>query len=75
LADQTGTYLIKAYIKNSKGEYLGGSESCDHLLVIGSNQPLTRQPSTGMPTAVPVFGLISGSFGVALLYIRSRLSV
>jgi hypothetical protein len=73
--ERTGSYLVRAYMKDSTGEYLGGSESCDHLLVIGSNQPLTRQPSTGMPTAVPIFGVLSGSFGIALLYIRSRISV
>ena len=68
----TGTYQIKAYVKDSTGNYVGGNEGCSRALNIGSSTPLTQQPSTGMPTIIPILGAISGSAGLCLRYLKSR---
>lgn len=71
--DQAGTYPVKAYIKNSKGEWVGANESCQRSIVVGSSTPLTQQPSTGTPTALPLLGLGSGAAGLVLEAARRKL--
>lgn len=71
--DKTGTYPIRAYVKNSSGEWVGGSESCSRNVTIGSTKPLYQQPSTGTPAALPLFGLGSGAVGVVLEVSRRKL--
>jgi hypothetical protein len=70
--DRSGTYPVKAYIKNSQGNWVGGTDSCSRTVTIGSTKPLTRQPSTGTPTALPLLGLGSGAAGVILEVARRR---
>lgn len=73
--DRSSTYPIKAYVKNSSGEWIGGNDSCQRSIVIGSSTPLQHQPSTGTPTALPLFGLGSGVAGVMLEVARRKLRV
>lgn len=69
---QAGTYPVKAYIKNSQGEWVGGADSCQRSIVIASSQPLTRQPSTGTPTFLPLLGAGSGILGAVIEVARRR---
>jgi len=68
--DTSGTYEVRAYIKNSNGEYVGGTDSCKRLVTIGSSEPLRSQPSTGTPTLLPLLGLGSGVVGSVLRFIK-----
>lgn len=70
--DQAGTYPVKAYVKNSSGEWVGGTDSCQRSIVVGSSTPLSRQPSTGTPTALPLIGLGSGAIGMVLEVARRK---
>jgi len=71
--ETSGTYPVKAYIKNSKGEWVGGNETCSRTITIGSSRPLTTQPSTGTPTALPLLGIGSGAAGVIIEVARRKL--
>lgn len=70
--DTSGTFPIRAYVKNSSGEWVGGTDTCTRTVTIGSSRPLTRQPSTGVPTALPLLGLGSGTIGVVLEVVRRK---
>jgi hypothetical protein len=72
--DKQGTYEVKAFIKNSNGEWVGGADTCRRTMTIGSMQPLRRQPSTGTPTVLPVIGFGSGITGVILQLAQRRRS-
>jgi hypothetical protein len=71
--DRPGTYPIYAYIKNSSGNWVGGDDSCYKTLTIGSNRPLTVQPSTGTPTALPLLGFGSGIIGLSIEAIKRKI--
>lgn len=70
--DKAGTYEVKAYILNSNNDWVGGKDSCRRTMTIGSNQPLTSQPSTGTPTVLPILGVGSGLTGLALQLARRK---
>jgi len=67
-----GTYNVKAYVQDSKGNWVGGVNNCNRTVVIGSTKPLTAQPSTGTPTALPVAGAISGVLGLSVQAFKKR---
>ncbi len=71
--DRSGTYEVKAYVKDSNSEWVGGTDNCRRIMTIGSTIPLTRQPSTGTPTALPVIGFGSGIIGLTLQIAKRRL--
>jgi hypothetical protein len=64
--DKAGTYTISGFIRDSQGNWKGGSGSCQRLFYV-STAPLTRQPSTGTPTAFTVAALLGGTVGFAYL--------
>lgn len=67
--DTAGTFTIRAYIKDSEGNWQGGDGGCQRTLYI-STKPLTTQPSTGTPTLLTILGLGSGLTGFSLLIAR-----
>lgn len=71
LYDKSGTYVVRGYIKNSKGEWVT-SDTCKRTMTIGSTQPLTVQPSTGTSTFLPILGISSGAIGMSLKLLRRR---
>lgn len=72
---QAGTYQVRGYIKNNNDQWIGGTDSCSRSLTIGSTKPLYRQPSTGTPTVIPLFGLGSGAAGVVIELARRKFRV
>ncbi len=72
--NSVGTYNVKAYVQDSKGNWVGGVNNCNRTVVIGSTKPLTAQPSTGTPTALPVAGAISGVIGLSVQAFKKRLA-
>lgn len=72
LYEQAGTYTVRAYIKDSRGNYQGNEESCKRTVYINT-KPLTRQPETGTPTLFTVLGIVSGAGGVALSLAKKKL--
>jgi hypothetical protein len=71
LYDKSGTYVVRGYIKNSKGEWVT-NDTCKRTMTIGSTQPLVVQPSTGTPTFLPILGISSGAIGMGLELLRRR---
>ncbi len=67
-----GTYVINAYVKNSQGNWIGDDASCRRTVTIGSNTPLTSQPSTGTPTFIPVAGAMSGILGLSVQVLKKK---
>lgn len=60
-----GTYAVKAYVRDSKGEWVNGTGAC-HKSVQVLTKPVTKQPDTGAPLwALSLTGL-SGMGGVGL---------
>lgn len=70
--ETAGTYQAKAFIKNSKGDWVGGDDSCRTNVYI-ETKPLTKQPDTGTPTAMSVMGLVSGCISGGLFFLRRKL--
>jgi hypothetical protein len=64
--EKVGSYVIKGYIKDSEGNWIGGDSGCQKTIAILSKQPLTTQPKTGTPTALPILGGLSGILGIAI---------
>lgn len=62
---KAGTYTIKAYVKDSKDAYKGGENDCHRQLYINT-EPLVKQPKTGTPTTIALFGAMSGVTAVGL---------
>ncbi len=60
-----GTYTARGYIKDSQGNWHGGTGSCKKTLYI-KTEPITQQPDTGTPTVLSIGSLIAGAFGVYL---------
>ncbi|MFZ5376743.1 MAG: PKD domain-containing protein [Patescibacteria group bacterium] len=67
-----GTYVAKAYIKDSQGNWQGGDDACRKNVYINT-KPIINQPSTGTPTEFTIFGLGSGLVGTALTFIKKKL--
>ncbi len=67
-----GTYTIRAYIKDSQGNWQGGDEGCKRTLYINT-KPITTQPATGTPTVISLVGISSGLSGVALKLLKKKL--
>jgi hypothetical protein len=70
--ETAGTYQAKAYVKNSKGEWVGGNSNCRTNVYI-ETEPLTKQPDTGTPTILSIMGLASGGMSGALFFLRRKL--
>lgn len=68
-----GTYTVYAYIKDSHGNWKGGTGNCVKTLNI-QNKPLVTQPKTGADGLISLIGIISGSGGLMLNFLRKRLS-
>jgi PKD repeat protein len=66
-----GTYTVKAFIKNSRGEWQGGENHCRENIYI-TTKPITKQPETGTPTIMSMLGLMSGTVGVGLQYYQRK---
>ena len=67
--DKAGTYTVRGYIKDSQGNWVGGTDVCTKQLYINT-KPLTTQPATGTPTALTVFALGSGLLGIVLFAMK-----
>lgn len=73
--EKNGTYETKAYVKNSHGDWVGGTDTCDRVITIASSTPMKTQPSTGTPTALPLLGLGSGLMGVVIYGAKRRFAL
>lgn len=69
---QPGTYTIKGYIQDSNGDWKGGDDTCRTTLYV-ETAPITKQPSTGTPTGLTLFGITSGVVGLVALFQRRAL--
>ena len=69
--EKAGTYQVKAYIKDSAGNWQGGDESCAKPLYL-ETKPLTKQPETGTPTILSSLAISSGAIGAAVEVLRRR---
>lgn len=69
-----GTYTIRAYIKDSQGNWQGGNDGCQRTLYI-STEPLTTQPSTGTATWFTVSGLVTTGLGIGLELVRRKVTI
>ncbi len=72
--ETAGTYTIKAYVQDSENRWLGGEDSCQKTLYINT-KPLTKQPETGTPTWLSLFGITSGLTGFGILEFRRHRTV
>lgn len=72
LYDKAGTYTVKAYVKDSKGNWQGGDDSCKKSLYINTD-PITEQPETGTPGMISLVGFGSGVVGLGLRLIKRKL--
>lgn len=70
--DQAGTYTIKGYVRDSKGDWHGGDDECRTTLYV-ETKPLTEQPKTGTPTSLAVAAVTSGAVGTVALFRRASL--
>jgi hypothetical protein len=70
--DKAGTYTVKAYVKDSQGNWRGGEGNCKRNVYI-STKPLTSQPKTGTPTLVTAVSLASGAVGAGLYLAQRKL--
>jgi hypothetical protein len=70
--ERPGTYTIRAYIKDSKGNWQGGDGSCRKTLYINT-KPLTNQPSTGTETWFTLIGLGGTVTGSSWFALRKKL--
>ncbi|MGD9129735.1 MAG: PKD domain-containing protein [Candidatus Woesebacteria bacterium] len=68
---QAGTYTVRAYIKDSTGNWKGGSNGCKKTLYI-KTKPLTTQPETGTNTMLSISGIFSGGMGIVLQILKKR---
>jgi uncharacterized protein YcfL len=69
---RAGTYTVRAYVKDSQGNWVGGDDGCRRTVYVNT-EPLTEQPATGTPTLFSVLGLTSGLSGVGLHLLRKKL--
>lgn len=69
--DKAGTYTVKGYIKDSKGEWKGGTETCE-VKFYAETKPLVSQPKTGTPTGLTVVSLLAGLVGGGLTILQRK---
>lgn len=67
--NQAGTWRMKAYIKDSEGNWVGGDNECSKPLYI-QTKPLQSQPNTGTPTIFTIAGLIAACISGAYLILQ-----
>lgn len=70
--EKAGTYVVKAYVKDSQGNWVGGSNNCQKTVYINT-KPLTKQPETGTPTLFTAFGIFTGASGFGLQWLQRRM--
>lgn len=70
---QAGTYTVYAYVKDSQGNWLGGSNGCVKAVTV-KTASITQQPETGANLVISAFGLLSGITGLSLSYLKKRFS-
>jgi hypothetical protein len=73
LYQNSGTYTVKAYVKDSEGSWVGGTESCSRTLTLSSQTAMTTQPKTGTPMFLPILGLVTGAAGLSLQLMKRRI--
>lgn len=71
--EQSGTFTVKGYIKDSQGNWKGGDSSCQRTLYI-KTKPLTSQPKTGTPTNITILAITSGFIGLVMLMRKLQLA-
>lgn len=69
--DKAGTYTVKGYIKDSKGEWKGGTDTCETKFY-ARTKPLTSQPKTGTPTGMTIISLLAGVTGSGLMFVQKK---
>lgn len=67
-----GTYIVRGYIKDSQGNWVGGEDGCRRTVYINT-ETLTVQPATGTPTLFSIFGVTSGLGGAGLFFLKKKL--
>ncbi len=67
--EKAGSYTVRAYIKDSQGDWQGGDDSCRKTVYI-ETKPIKEQPETGVPISSVVGMIITGSGGVVTLFLR-----
>lgn len=70
--DRSGTYTVRGYVRDSEGNWKGGDDTCQTTVYI-ETAPLTKQPDTGTPTGLTIFGITSGLVGLVALFQRRAL--
>ncbi len=70
--DKPGTYTVRAYVKDSQGNWKGGDSNCRATLYV-ETEPLKEQPKTGTPTLLSVAAVTSGIVGTVALLRRQAL--
>ncbi|MBD3279258.1 MAG: PKD domain-containing protein [Candidatus Pacebacteria bacterium] len=68
---KAGSYQVQAYIKDSKGNWKGGDDSCKKTVYI-KTKPIVTQPKTGAPLAFSLFSFSSGVLGLGLKLIKKK---
>ncbi len=69
-----GTYTVKAFMKDSQGNWKGGSDNCQKSLQVLSTQVMKKQPKTGTPAILSISAIISVLAGVGLQYAKKKLA-
>lgn len=67
-----GTYTIRGYIQDSKGNWKGGDDECKQTLYI-KTEPITEQPETGTPLFISLGSLSAGAIGFGLQLTKKKL--
>ena len=67
--DRAGTYTTRGYVLDSRDNWKGGTGSCEKALYINT-APLTKQPSTGTPTAFTLLALTGGLWVFSLFFVK-----
>lgn len=69
----SGTYIVRGYIQDSKGNWYGEETSCKKTLYV-ETEPITRQPETGTSTWLGVLGILSSGASPLLWLAQKRIS-
>lgn len=72
--DRAGTYVIRGYTLDTRDSWKGGSGRCEKLLYVNTT-PLTKQPTTGTPTAFTLFALTGGLWSSLMFAVKRHLIV
>ena len=68
----SGTFTARGYIKDSEGNWQGGSGSCQQIVYVNT-KPLQSQPKTGASTELTLAALGSGTLGIIFLKLKKTL--